>query len=150
MKFFQKILNRIYGIKKNISFPKKRFTCVCGYRVSKGDEFCMRCGMRLRYGELEIEVSGSNTNEVKDVSKAMINELNLKELEITISNYKDTNLKENMTYSIVKSGLTNLTKQMASYYGKYKIRVNTLCPGGIDGHIAGSKKRQDKTFIKNY
>ena len=55
-----------------------------------------------------------------------------------------------MTYSIVKSGITNLTRQMASYYGQYKIRVNTLCPGGIKGHIAGSKKNQDKIFLKNF
>ena len=39
---------------------------------------------------------------------------------------------------------------MASYYGKYNIRVNTLCPGGISGHVAGKNTKQDKNFIKNY
>jgi len=25
-----------------------------------------------------------------------------------------------------------------------------VCPGGITGHVKGSKKKQNKTFIKNY
>lgn len=63
--------------------------------------------------------------------------------------YFKTNMKENMTYSIIKGGLINLTKQMASYYGKNGIRINNLCIGGIQGHVAGQKKQQ-KNFIKNY
>lgn len=66
-----------------------------------------------------------------------------------LSIYKNTNIKENMTYSIIKGGITNLTKQMASYYGKYGIRVNTISPGGLLGHVKG-KKKQDKKFIQNY
>ena len=44
-------------------------------------------------------------------------------------------MRENMTYSIIKGGITNLTRQMASYYGKYNIRVNTLAPGVIEGPV---------------
>ena len=32
---------------------------------------------------------------------------------------------------------------MASYYGKYNIRVNSLCAGGVFDH-------QNKLFLKNY
>ncbi len=64
--------------------------------------------------------------------------------------YKKTKMHENMTYSIIKGGIISLTKQMASYYGKYGIRVNSISPGGIKGHIAGKKIKQSKTFIKNY
>ena len=39
---------------------------------------------------------------------------------------------------------------MASYYGKYNIRINTICPGGIIGHVAGLKSDQPKNFIKNF
>ena len=39
---------------------------------------------------------------------------------------------------------------MASYYGKHNIRVNTLCPGGISGHVAGKSDEQDPLFVKNY
>ena len=39
---------------------------------------------------------------------------------------------------------------MAAYYGKYNIRVNTICPGGLEGHIAGKAKTQPKKFKKQY
>ena len=64
--------------------------------------------------------------------------------------YEKTNLSENMTYGIIKSSIIHFTKQMASYYGKYNIRVNNLVIGGIKGHIKGSKKKQDKIFLKKF
>ena len=58
--------------------------------------------------------------------------------------YKGTKMKESMTYALIKGGINNLTRQMASYYGRYKIRVNSLCPGGIEENNHHSK------FLKNY
>ena len=46
--------------------------------------------------------------------------------------YENTKMRESMTYSIIKGGINQLTKQMASYYGKYQIRINAICPGGIE------------------
>ena len=64
--------------------------------------------------------------------------------------YKNTKMSENMNYSIIKGGITNFARQLASYYGKSGIRVNALCPGGISGHIKGTKNKQSRKFIKNY
>ena len=64
--------------------------------------------------------------------------------------YEKTNIKENMNYSIIKGGIINFSKQLASYYGKYQIRINTICPGGLIGHTKGKSKTQDKTFLRNY
>lgn len=64
--------------------------------------------------------------------------------------YKKTNVSENMTYGIIKSSIIHFTKQMASYYGRHNIRVNNLVIGGIKGHIKGSKKKQDKSFLKKF
>ena len=64
--------------------------------------------------------------------------------------YQKTSMKENMPYSMIKGGLVNLTRQMASYYGQYGIRVNNICSGGVNGHVAGKLKSQKKQFIKNY
>ena len=64
--------------------------------------------------------------------------------------YKNTTMNENMTYSIIKGGITNLTRQMASYYGKNGIRINPLCPGGLEGHVKGGSQFQERSFIKNY
>ncbi len=59
-------------------------------------------------------------------------------------------MRENMSYASIKGGITNLTRQMASYYGIHNIRVNTLCPGGISGHVAGKDDDQNPVFVKNY
>ncbi len=64
--------------------------------------------------------------------------------------YKKTKIKENMNYSIIKGGIINFSKQLASYYGKNSIRVNAICPGGVQGHVKGKNKKQDKIFVKNY
>jgi len=63
--------------------------------------------------------------------------------------YKNLQIRENMSYSIIKGGLINLTRQMASYYGHYNIRVNSISPGAIK-----SEDRNDltnnKIFINRY
>ena len=48
-----------------------------------------------------------------------------------ISIYAGTNLKENISYSIIKGGIISLTKQMSSYYSKFGIRINNVCQGGV-------------------
>ena len=64
--------------------------------------------------------------------------------------YEKTSMKENMPFSMIKGGLVNLTRQMASYYGRFGVRVNGICPGGLTGHVAGKSKLQEKQFIRNY
>ena len=64
--------------------------------------------------------------------------------------YKGTNLKPNPVYSLIKSGLIGYAKNLASYYGEYGIRVNSIISGGIKGHVAGSKTNQNKKFVQNY
>lgn len=46
-------------------------------------------------------------------------------------------------YSAIKGGISNFTKYLASYLGKYNIRVNSICPGGI-------KDVQTEFFITSY
>ena len=65
-----------------------------------------------------------------------------------LSLYKGTNLRENVSYSIIKGGIINFTKQMASYYGKNKIRVNNICPGGVFNKK--DKNLKSKKFLKRY
>ena len=65
-------------------------------------------------------------------------------------NYKNTEMKENVTYSIIKAGIINLVKQMAAHYGKKGLEINCISPGAVVGHIKGSKKKQDSNFIKQY
>ena len=39
-----------------------------------------------------------------------------------------------VTYSIVKSGIIGLTRYLATYWPKSKVRCNALCPGGIENN----------------
>lgn len=64
--------------------------------------------------------------------------------------YQNTKMRENMNYSIIKGGINNFTKQLAAYYGASGIRINSICSGGIEGHVKGLKKKQSQIFLKKY
>lgn len=57
--------------------------------------------------------------------------------------YKNTKINESMTYATIKGGISNSVRSMATYYGKYNIRVNGICPGGVFDS-------QNKIFVKRY
>lgn len=57
--------------------------------------------------------------------------------------YENTNLKTAAPYAAIKGGLINITRYLASYFGKDNIRVNCVSPGGIFDH-------QNPVFVKNY
>ena len=63
--------------------------------------------------------------------------------------YKNLKVKENMTYPIIKGGIVSFTRQIASYYGKYNIRVNTVCPGAVESDDLKDLTK-NKTFISRY
>ncbi len=47
-------------------------------------------------------------------------------------------------YALNKSGLTAWTRHAASYLGRYGVRINTLCPGGL------KSDRTPPPFLENY
>ncbi|MFV0429015.1 MAG: SDR family oxidoreductase [Arachnia sp.] len=49
-----------------------------------------------------------------------------------------------VAYSAAKSGIYNLTRYCATYWGRHQIRVNTLTPSGV------RRDTQDATFQANY
>jgi NAD(P)-dependent dehydrogenase (short-subunit alcohol dehydrogenase family) len=58
--------------------------------------------------------------------------------------YHGTSMSENLTYGIIKAGIIQGSRQMASYYGQFNIRINSICPGGVQD------KNQNKKFIERY
>lgn len=57
--------------------------------------------------------------------------------------YEGTKMTMPVEYSAIKGGIINLTRYLASYLGKYNVRVNTLSPGGVFDN-------QPKSFVKKY
>jgi NAD(P)-dependent dehydrogenase (short-subunit alcohol dehydrogenase family) len=57
--------------------------------------------------------------------------------------YNNTDLTMPAAYSAIKGGVINFTRYLSSYYGKNKIRVNCVSPGGIFNN-------QPIEFVKNY
>lgn len=57
--------------------------------------------------------------------------------------YKDTDMTTSVEYAAIKGAIINLTHYLASYLGKYNIRVNCISPGGVFDN-------QPESFIKNY
>ena len=57
--------------------------------------------------------------------------------------YEGTSLSSPMAYSMIKAGVIGVSRYLASYFGKNKIRVNSISPGGVFNH-------QAPKFVKNY
>jgi NAD(P)-dependent dehydrogenase (short-subunit alcohol dehydrogenase family) len=57
--------------------------------------------------------------------------------------YEDTNMTMPAAYSAIKGGVISYSKYLASYFGKYGIRVNCVSPGGIINN-------QPNEFVNRY
>ena len=57
--------------------------------------------------------------------------------------YSGTEMTMPAAYAAIKGGLNNLSRYLASYYGEFKIRINTVSPGGIFDN-------QPESFVNNY
>ena len=57
--------------------------------------------------------------------------------------YAGTDMTTPVEYAAVKGAIVNLTRYLATYLGKYNIRVNTLSPGGVANN-------QPTSFVKRY
>jgi NAD(P)-dependent dehydrogenase (short-subunit alcohol dehydrogenase family) len=57
--------------------------------------------------------------------------------------YDDLDMTTPATYAAIKGGIINLTRFLASYYGKDGIRVNSVSPGGVANN-------QPQVFVERY
>ena len=57
--------------------------------------------------------------------------------------YNKTPMTMPAPYAAIKAAIINTSRYLASYYGRYNIRANVVCPGGIFDH-------QDPNFVKSY
>ena len=57
--------------------------------------------------------------------------------------YKGTRMTMPAAYSLIKGGIVNFSRYLATYYAPYNIRVNAVCPGGVFNN-------QPPSFVRNY
>ena len=57
--------------------------------------------------------------------------------------YEETDMTMPVEYAAIKGAIINVTKYLASYLGKYNIRVNSIAPGGVFND-------QPESFVKRY
>ena len=57
--------------------------------------------------------------------------------------YNGTSITMPAAYSVIKGGLINFTRYLASYFGPQQVRVNAISPGGIFDN-------QSEIFVDNY
>jgi len=57
--------------------------------------------------------------------------------------YEGTEMTMPAAYSLIKGGIVNFSRYLATYYAKYNVRVNAVCPGGIFDN-------QDPVFVEKY
>lgn len=57
--------------------------------------------------------------------------------------YEGTEMTMPAAYSAIKGGIISLTRYIATYYGSYNVRANTISPGGIFDN-------QPESFVERY
>jgi NAD(P)-dependent dehydrogenase (short-subunit alcohol dehydrogenase family) len=132
----------------NASYPRTKSWNKCSFKTNNIDYYSENINLHLN--------SFVNTTKimsdyfVKNKIKGKI--VNLSSIYGSVAQnkelYKNTNMKESLPYPIIKGGINMMTRQFASYYGSYGIRINSVSPGGvIDKNL---KKNYPIKFIKRY
>lgn len=153
-KFFNSTLKKIFkkfktpDIFVNCSYPKTKTWNNNSFKKIKLEDLKMNINLHLVFFcWFAREIAEQMKKKKKYGSIIQLGSIyGLQGQDMTL--YKNTNIEENVSYSIIKGGIINFTRQMASYYGKYKIRVNNICPGGVNNKK--DKNQNSKIFMKRY
>ena len=57
--------------------------------------------------------------------------------------YDGTGMTMPMAYAAIKGGIISVSRYLASYFGKYNVRINSICPGGV-------YDSQGEVFVQRY
>tara|TARA_B100001250_G_C19800500_1_gene790815 strand:+ start:1567 stop:2298 length:732 start_codon:yes stop_codon:yes gene_type:complete len=125
----------------NLSYPKNKHW---GKKFEKIDEIDIKNNLFLQLGTSILIAQTVIPFFLKQkFGNLILTSSILGVLPPKFEHYKNTNIHCPIEYSASKSGIIAVTKYLAKLYGKKKIRVNCISPGGI-------KDNQSKLFLKKY
>jgi len=132
--------NRIDGLVNN-AFPRTQDWCLSFEELSPDswrknidwqlNSYAVMCQAVLK--QMKKQQSGSVVN-IASIYGIVGNDFTI---------YEGTDMMPAPAYSAIKGGLINLTRYLASWFGKYNVRVNCVSPGGIFDF-------QPELFVKAY
>lgn len=145
-------------VKKMVRYVKKKYRKISvlvntfSKRPSDFNKKFENSGLRCWNGVMEVNLSAMYLVS-REISKVMIKQkrgsiINVASFLGVVAPdqriYEGSSLNSPAIYTASKSGVIGLTKYLATYLGKYNIRVNCISPGGVN---PGSV---NEAFDRNY
>ena len=151
-KEFKKVISKhsVPDIFINCSYPRTKDWAKNSFQKVKLDSFRKNVDIHLNSYVWTAKVMASEMVKKKIKGSIILTSSIYGQRAQDMTIYEGTKIENNMSYSVIKSGIINLSRQMASYYGSFGLRINTVCPGGLEGPIAGKRESQDNLFKKRY
>lgn len=152
VKYFKKLINDIGppDIFINCSYPTTKNYDECSSQLIDVDN--INNNLTLHLGSY---VSISNLIAKEMVKKKIHGKIILFSsiygfLAQDLNLYEGTSIKDNLIYPVIKGGIISLTKQLAATFGRKNININCISPGGLKGHSAYNKAKQNSNFMNSY
>lgn len=151
-KKFQIIINKYKKIDCyiNCAYPVSENWNKCDYQNINKEDLSINLDLQLERLVLTTNIISKQMRKNKIKGSIVLMNSIYGILGYDMNVYKNTEMRENIAYSVIKGGITNYIRTMASILSKNGIRINSVCAGGVEGHIAGKTKNQSRQFIKNY
>ena len=134
----------------NSSYPKNNNWANCDFENSTTEDFLENLNFHLGSFSISSKIicDEMKKNDLKG-SVVLLNSIyGLVAQDENL--YVKENINMSFPYPVIKSGIGGLTQQLSSYYGKYGIRVNSICSGGIQGKVSGADEKMNTSFANKY
>ncbi len=130
------IINKIYKKHKSIDIL---INCVANDYIPKKSQTSLLEKTSIKKFEYDLRL-GITTSLI--LTKCVVKFMKIKKKGVILNIGSDlsiispnqeiyNNFVKPLSYSVVKHGVIGLTKYLSTYFAKYNIRCNALCPGGI-------------------
>ena len=134
----------------NCSYPKSKDWNKNNFKEIKINSLKVNIENQITYSTYLIrEVAELNKKKKKNCSIILLGSIyGLVGQDKSI--YQGTKVSENLSYALAKGSIISVTKQMCSYYTRFGIRINNVCPGGVFDDTVNKNDKKYKKLVSNY